>query len=220
MKPYYQDSQTTIYHGDALEVLEQLEPVDLVITDPPYSTMRAENEFASSEHILGCLQSAGSMAPTMMMFGTSSWRGIQQAMQLDKLPLPYSRCLVWHRRFVNSPAAGPWRFDIVLIHVFGRGCFGRPQLSSLIQTDGTRGLSLKYDHKAPVPLGVMEHLYQPFAGAALLDPFMGTGSSVLAARRHGGHAIGIDIEEKYCEITAERCAQLPLWEEGHARTDR
>src|SRR3990167_5206920 len=126
--------------------------------------------------------------------------------------LPHSRTLVCRRRYVNSPAAGPWRWDVVLIQVFGRGAFGRPGESSMIETDGTQALAREFGHRAPVQVEVMRWLYKPFAPGTLLDPFAGSGSSLEAAKDLGGKWIGIEIEPKYCEIAVKRLRQevLPL----------
>jgi len=209
MKPYYEDDAVTIYHADCRDILPDLEPVDLVLTDPPYSYGRTETEFSSTENIAVCLHEASRLTPTMIVFGTSSGRGVEFLRSSIRV-LPHNRVLAWHRSYVNSPAAGPWRWDLVLIHVFGRGSFGRPQFSSLIQTDGTGGLAKEVGHKAPVPIEVMDRLYLPFAPGLVLDPFMGAGSSILSAVRGGGKAIGIELEEKYCEIAAKRMAQTVM----------
>lgn len=145
----------------------------------------------------------------MMVFGTSSGRGYE-FIRSSIRELPHCRTLVWHRSYVNSPAAGPWRWDLVMIHVFGKGAFGRPQESSLIQTDGTRTLAIELGHKAPIPLEVMGKLSRPFMPGVLLDPFAGSGSALEAASVRGGRAIGIEIEERYCEIAAKRLRQEVL----------
>lgn len=213
MTPYYQEDGITIYHGDCREILPSISAVDVVITDPPYSVGRSESEFASTGNVAVSLHLASRLAPTMMAFGTSSARGIE-FLRSSIRDLPHNRVLAWHRTYVNSPAAGPWRWDLVLIHVFGRGSFGRQERSSLIQTDGTRALSVATGHPAPVPTRVMKHLYSPFVPGVALDPFMGSGSLLLAAKSFGGRAIGIEIEERYCEIAVNRLAQdvLPLEE--------
>ena len=206
MTPYYQDSEVTIYHGDCREILPHIPKVDLVLTDPPYSSNRAEGEFAATRNIAVALHMASEKAPTMAVFGTSSGRGIE-FIRSSIRSLHHNRVIAWHRSYVNSPAAGPWRWDLVLIHVFGKGSFGRPEFSSLVQTDGTKALSAETGHKAPVPVAVMAHMCRPFMPGIVLDPFVGSGSSLLAAKTLGGYAIGIDIEERYCEIAAERCRQ-------------
>lgn len=206
MTPYYERDGITIYHGDCRDVLTDVGAVDVVITDPPYSVGRVEGEFAASGNIAVSLHLASLLAPTMIVFGTSSARGIEFVRSAIR-GLSHNRVLAWHRTFVNSPAAGPWRWDLVLVHVFGRGSFGRPVLSSLIQTDGTQALANETGHKAPVPTSVMQHLYEPFAPGVVLDPFMGVGSTLLAAKSLGGRAIGIEIEERYCETAANRLSQ-------------
>lgn len=222
MKPYYSESGVTIYHGDCREILPQIPPVDIVITDPPYSVGRSETEFAASGNIAVALHLASEKTPAMFVFGTSSGRGYE-FIRSSIRALPHCRTLCWHRSYVNSAAAGPWRWDIVMIHAFGSAAFGRPQLSSLIQTDGTQSLAIEVGHRAPVPVSVMSHIYRPFAGKLLLDPFCGSGSSLLAARSFSAPAIGIEIEERYCEIAANRLSQgvfefkepLPQPEQAH-----
>lgn len=206
MTPYWTDGQVTIYHGDCRDILPIVGPVDVVITDPPYSSGRAESEFAATGNIAMSLHLASELAPTMLVFGTSSGRGVE-FLRSSIRHLPHNRVLAWHRSYVNSPAAGPWRWDLVLVHVFGRGSFGRPGASSLICTDGTRSLADETGHKSPVPVGVMSWLYEPFAPGVALDPFAGSGSLLVAARNAGGRAIGIEIEERYCEIAARRLSQ-------------
>lgn len=203
ISPYYQDDLVTIYNGDSRLVLPELqEPFDLVLTDPPYSTGRSEDEFAASGNVAVVLHLASEKAPTMAVFGTSSGRGINFITSSIR-SLPHCRVLVWRRRYVNSPAAGPWRWDTVFIHMFGKAAFGRPQESALIETDGTRKLAISTGHKAPVPTEVMEWIAKPFSGA-ILDPFVGSGSSLLAARRLGRPAVGVEANERYCEIAASR----------------
>lgn len=205
MQPYYQQDGVTIYHGDSREILPSIPTVGLVATDPPYSSNRPEGEFAATGNIAVILHEASAKAETMAVFGTSSGRGIE-FIRSSVRRLPHCRVLAWNRRYVNSAAAGPWRWDLVLIHVFGKGAFGRPQQSSLLTTDGTQRLAKQTGHKAPVPVEVFQWIAHPFTGA-VLDPFMGSGSSLLAARALGREAIGIEINERYCEIAATRLSQ-------------
>jgi DNA modification methylase len=209
MKPYYEQDGITIYHGDCRDILPFLPKVDLVLTDPPYSVGRAETEFQSSGNIAVSLHLASEKTPTMAVFGTSSGRGIE-FLRSSIRALPHCRVLCWRRRYVNSPAAGPWRWDLVLIHVFGKGAFGRPTDSGLVETDGTQALAIEVGHRAPVPVEVMDFIYRHFVPGVVLDPFVGSGATLLAAKARGGKAIGIEIEEKYCEIAAKRCSQTVM----------
>lgn len=209
MKPYYEHAGITIYHGDSREIVPQLPSVEIVITDPPYSSGRAESEFAATGNIAVALHLASEKAKTMAVFGTSSGRGIE-FLRSSIRSLPHCRVLVWHRRYVNSLAAGPWRWDLVFIHMFGRAAFGRPEQSSLIETDGTQALAIELGHRAPVPTEVMSFVYKPYAPGIVLDPFCGSGSTLLTARMFDASAIGIEIEERYCEIAAKRLSQEVL----------
>lgn len=207
--PYYDSDGITIYHGDCRDILPLLPDAAVIVTDPPYSVGRPEGEFAASGNIAVALHLASEKAPTAIVFGTSSGRGIEFVRSSIRA-LPHCRTLAWHRSYVNSPAAGPWRWDLVLIHVFGKGAFGRPVVSSLIETNGTKALCIETGHRASVPIEVMDRLYRPFAPGLVIDPFCGSGATLLAARALGGKAIGIEIEERYCELTARRLGQKDL----------
>src|SRR6266404_5081360 len=209
MKPYYEHDGIQIYCADCRDVIPTLEPCDLIVTDPPYSVGRSETEFSASGNIAVALHLASEKAPVMAVFGTSSGRGYEFVRSSIRA-LPHCRTLVWKRSYVNSPAAGPWRWDLVMIHIFGRGAFGRPLESSLIETDGTQSLAIELGHRSPVPREVMEKVIKPFAPCTVLDPFCGSGSSLIAASLWKCKAIGIEIEEKYCEIAAKRLSQEVL----------
>jgi DNA modification methylase len=211
VKPYYSDELVTLYHGDCREIIPSLERVDVVITDPPYSSGRAETEFAATGNIAVALHLASEKAPVMLVFSTASGRGFEFVKSSIRA-LPHNRTLVWHRRFVNSPAAGPWRWDIVLIQAFGLATFGRPESSSLMQTDGTQALAIEVGHKAPVPIEVMRWLYEPFRPGVVLDPFAGSCSTLMAAKMLGCQAIGIEANEAYCETASKRLQQATLSE--------
>ncbi len=209
MKPYYEHDGIQIFHGDCREILPQLPRVGLVATDPPYSSGRAESEFAATGNVAVSLHLASEKCETMAVFGTCSGRGIE-FLRSSIRSLQHCRVLVWNRSYVNSPAAGPWRWDIVLIHIFGKGAFGRPERSSLITTDGTMALAKETGHRSPVPIEVFEHVIDPVPSDVVLDPFMGSGSSLLASVRCGRRAIGIEMEERYCETAALRLSQEVL----------
>ncbi len=153
MRPWKKNDtfgKVELFLGDARDVLPELPNFDLVLTDPPYSVGRQEVEFAATGNIAVILHECSLKVPTMIVFGTSSGRGIQFVRSSIRA-LPHCRVLGWHRSYVNSRAAGPWRWDLVFVHIFGRGAFGRPKASSLCQTVGTQALAIETGHKAPIP---------------------------------------------------------------------
>ncbi|HXE85532.1 MAG TPA: site-specific DNA-methyltransferase, partial [Hyphomicrobiaceae bacterium] len=72
------------------------------------------------------------------------------------------------------------------------------------------GFDAKPDHPSPKPLNVVTWLLDSLPGGSVLDPFMGSGTTLRAAKDLGRRAIGIEIEERYCEIAVQRLAQQVL----------
>jgi hypothetical protein len=219
VKPYFDDGKIQIWHGDCRDVIPDLDPVDVVITDPPYAIggSRAEWKVTASVgtgiHLAARKIKKGGAA---LVFTTTSGRGIEFTMGAVGSALPFNRLLVWHKTFVRSRVAGPWRWDAVAILAFGRASFGRPEHSSVFTSTGpaSNGHLGSTGHPAELPEGISEWLYAPFGAgdAVMLDPFMGSGRLLDAAVRRGQKCIGIEIEERYCEIAVKRLQQsvLPL----------
>jgi DNA modification methylase len=74
------------------------------------------------------------------------------------------------------------------------------------------------DHPSPKPVSLMESLLEVVAesGELICDPFAGGGATLLAARNLGIKAVGIEYEERYCEVIAKRLAQDTLFDGGAA----
>lgn len=211
MNPYYSDDLVTIYHGDAREVLPTIGPVGLVVTDPPYAFGRSKPEWrvtASIPIILADTARHVSKGGAMAVLSAASGWGIDFMLGAVSPVLPFNRLLVWHKGFVNSAVAGPWRWDIVPVLWFGRSTFGRPQGgSSVYHSDGHTRLDAG-DHPSPLPIGLCRWLIEPFSpDAVVLDPFMGSGAVIAAARILGRRAIGIEIDEGHCETAVAQLQQ-------------
>lgn len=217
--PYYERNGITIYHGDCREVIPSLPTVDLVLTDPPYAAGAQRREWRVTASVAIGLDAAARRVRkggAMLVFTTTSGRGIDFTLGCVGTVLPFNRLLIWHKRFVRSRVAGPWRWDAVSILAFGRASFGRPEHSSVFSTPAPASKRLLGDsgHPAELPPSVADWLYGPLATdeTVVLDPFLGVGSLLEPAARLGRRAIGIEIEERYCEIAARRLSQdvLPL----------
>lgn len=87
----------------------------------------------------------------------------------------------------------------------GWGCKPAP---TIITTTEGRGVQQKLiGHPTPKPIPLMEALVAKCPPGLIADPFAGSGATLIAARNLGRKAIGVEIEEKYCEITARRLSQ-------------
>lgn len=215
VKPYYEEANCRIYHGDCREVLEGLRAsADYVITDPPYALGSSRQEWRVTASVGAGIHAAARAVKkggALFCFSAASGRGLDYTLGAVGSALPLNRLLIWHKSFVRSRVAGPWRWDIVAILAFGRACFDRPQHSSLCTTSGPASVALlgETKHPAEVPLDVARWLYCPLdgEGVTVLDPFMGSGSLLLPAAECGRQVIGIESEEKYCELAAQRFAR-------------
>jgi site-specific DNA-methyltransferase (adenine-specific) len=209
LKPYYQQEGITLYQGDCREILPLLPSADLLLTDPPYSVGRDQNECRASGNIAVALHLASEKVDRALVFSGSSNRSVIFVTSSIR-SLPHNRILCWHNRCSRSVATGPWKWDLILVHYFGKATpYQANQPGAVISSDVADYRESKATgHRAAIPVSVMEHFYAPFAPCSVLDPFCGSGSSLLAVQRRGGQAIGIDIEERYCEMAAQRLSAV------------
>ena len=209
--PYYQDDWATIYHGDAREVLPGLDKVDLVLTDPPYGigdSDSAKNNYISHKDTAEELELLvrDAIRPLIRTAPLSVITPGQN--NLWRYPQP-TWVLCW-----ATPAGtgiGPWGFGCWQpIMVYGKDPYlannrgARPDLILHTET------SQKNGHPCPKPLGLWRKLAErvyPEGNGPILDPFMGSGTTLRAAKDLNRKSIGIEIEEAYCEIAANRLAQ-------------
>lgn len=214
MKPYYSHGSVAIFHGDCRDVLPTLDKIDLVITDPPYAIGAGRGEWSATAAVaIGLHHAAKAVTKdgAMLCFSTSSGRGIEYTLGAVGKTLPFNRMLVWRKALGTSKAAGPWKWDLVSILAFGRATFGTADRSSCIESAEPRA---GREHPSQVPVAVAEWLYGPFADHeqwTIVDPFLGSGRLLFPAAARGRRAIGIEVDERYCELAArnlERIAKL------------
>jgi site-specific DNA-methyltransferase (adenine-specific) len=98
------------------------------------------------------------------------------------------------------------------IYVTGKGFVkSSPPLRSVIRTSEPRSIEVaRIGHPTPKPLGLMEMLIERCPPGVIADPFAGAGATLIASKALGRKVIGVELEEKYCEIIANRCAQEVL----------
>lgn len=228
MESYYADEHVTLYHGDCREVAEWL-AADVLVTDPPYGIAWKANPNWTNAVGGGGHRSSGNAVSivndddlTMRDAALSQWNGRLAVVFGDLLSTKPSGTV--HALIYAKPAdagirgarAGRRR-DLEAIFLVGPWPIGVGGSSSVVRTNGRvagpRGVALRAGHPHAKPIDVMEELIGLSAGT-VADPFAGSGSTLIAAKNLGRHAIGVEIEERYCEIAARRLAQGVLDLEG------
>ena len=232
MKPYYEHAGITIYHGDCREILPTLDPADHLISDPPYSAEShamhdsgkawAASQDGLDRKTLGFLSVDGpALAGTLKTAKVSRWAVFTMDERLTawlRMNTPdgwrYVRTGIWVKpgsmpQFTGDRPAMGYE-PVVVMHTTG----GRTRWNG----GGSAGVGpsppVHGEHPTEKPLPLYCSLVNMFTdeGETILDPFMGSGTTLRAAKDLGRRAIGIEIEERYAEIAAKRMAQevLPL----------
>lgn len=197
MQPYYDQDGIVIYHADCCEVLPSLETVDLVLTDPPYPN--GEGYF--DEGIASARQVLRTVAASVIM---TFW----SEREIPACSLPIVATHIWHRTNVNGKVYEP------IFHFAQDGIKRRSEIKrgAAVFSGAGPGCNEYLGHPTQKPLHVIKWLLHKAVASTCLDPFMGSGTTLRAAKDLGLRAIGIEIEEKYCEIAAERLRQRSLFE--------
>lgn len=212
MKPYYEHAGITIYHGDCREVLPGLDAVDAIITDPVWPNC-PEGLLQGWQDPRGLFQSMLELAPpakrlAVILRSDSDPRFL--SVIDEKWPFVCMQAL----RYTIPMYVGRVLGGTEIVYGFGEPIPCKP---------GQRLIpmwSRKEQHYGKARIGhpcsrhpahirwVLRWWSEP--SGTVLDPFMGSGTTVLAAKLMGQPAIGIEIEERYCEIAAKRLAQEVL----------
>lgn len=232
LTPYYEQSGVTIYHGDCNDIMSELK-ADAIVTDPPYN-LRGGDDILHFDGSLALrrdfgpwdeewraepfLQLAANVVPSggsLLAFtsdrllaayrGSGSWkpRGTLVWEKLNPPPHPRpsyvqaTEWIVWLQRDGGRPAV--WNGNGYTLNILRYPiCGGTVRDAHPTQKPEPLMVELIARHTAPESL--------------LLDPFMGTGTTLVAAKRIGRRAIGIELNEAYCEMAVKRLQQeaLPL----------
>lgn len=209
MTPYYDEDGITIYHGDCREVLLSLPAAELLVTDPPfnvgkdYGTHKDNLSTAEYRALLVSVEAAGPVK--------QAWVAPNLHLRLFMEVLGPDAKLVIARRGAVGPVRFGWldQFECLLV----RGKPSRP-IRNLwddvrLKGEGYFFREQTYDHPGYTPSPYFHKLIDVLTepGDLVVDPFAGTGTSLVAAASAGRRAIGIEIEERYCEIAVQRLAQ-------------
>ncbi len=203
MKPYYQDDWVTIYHGDCREVLPELEAVELLLTDPPYGVLADSGSAATR-------RSGGKKTD-----GKISWDIRPSQETLELMMLMADKQMIWGGCHLNlGPTFGYLVWDKKIDGLnFGEVefCWTNMKFAPRIFRYRAVGVDGGKVHPTQKPESLMRFcMIHSETQGNVLDPFMGSGTTLRAAKDLKSHAIGIEIEEKYCEIAARRMSQEVL----------
>ena len=187
MTPYYDEDGITIYHGDCREVLPALRPVPLVVTDPPYPGYDKGWEVPDVAAILASIDS-----PIKVVF----WPVLVPS------PLPeHTAEHIWHK------PNGQSRYHYERVLVSGGSPGAKVWRVAAILPNYVQYAAECVDHPTQKPVKLLHHILCQYPADLVLDPFMGSGTTLKAARDLSRKAIGIELDERYCEIAATRLAQ-------------
>lgn len=236
--PYYQDGQVTIYHGDCREILPSLakDSVHLLLTDPPYGInykatghrtkrlpthgMANDNGEINVLEILGAALRVLKGARHLYVFGKYDLTALKDIGGITEL--------IWDKKLTGmgnvenvwSPSHEIINFGVntkrlALVKRGSGNVAGRLRRGSVLQYQRLHASGIAL-HPTEKPILLLRELIESSShiGETVLDIFAGSGSTLYAAMLEGRKAIGIEIEEKYCEIAAKRFQKHPLFSEA------
>lgn len=211
-EPYYSDDLVTLYHGDCREITAWLK-ADVLVTDPPYGIgwKIGVNRAAKSKAHAGIANDADTSCrdEVLALWGTRP--GVVFGTWAAQVDAP-RQTLVW-RKPVDAGVVGSvtgYRRDTELIFLVGEWPVVTSRWSSVIETGGGKARYLN-GHPHAKPDHLMQSLIERAPSGVVADPFAGSGSTLVAAKALGRPAIGVEFDERYCEIAARRLAQDTLF---------
>ena len=207
----------TIIHGDCREVLPLLEPVDLVLTDPPYGIGADENKRANKQHGAavypsrdygkGCWDSTICEEGVELSIGKSRWQIVFGGNYY--MLMPSSCWLVWDK---DNGANGYADCELAWTNMKKAVRRFKYRWAGMLQQHAGAKKEYRW-HPTQKPLPLMKWCIEqaPADVVTILDPFLGSGTTLRACKDLGRRGIGIEIEERYCEIAANRLRQEVLF---------
>lgn len=233
MKPYYDEDGITIYHGDCREVLPGLVEVDMVFTSPPYNLCGDgqrpsggdwsrliegyddyTDDLSHADYVVWQKGVLTACWDVLTEVGAIYYqhkqilRGGAARLPFELVPnhIPIRQVITWDRAssYLRTPTFYVPRTEWILL--LAKPAF---RIHTLHVEDVWREAvgPNTTGHPAPFPIGLPARAITTARPRTVLDPFMGGGTTLRAAKDAGCRAIGIEISERYCEIAAKRLAQ-------------
>ena len=228
--PYYADERVTLFHGDALDILPGLAAgsARLVVTDPPYviGAVSAGNIGAKSGGWADMMNSAmwftawyrmcdRLLKHTGALWTFCNWRSLPVVMKAAiDAGLPVTSLAVWDKEWIGPGGQQGLRPSYELIALLAKAGFAVPDRGIADVLRHKTGGYKPDGHPAQKPEALVRRILQ-LSGLApddlVIDPFLGSGTTALAAGSLGLRCIGIEAEERWCELAARRLSQADLF---------
>lgn len=224
MKPYYEHAGITIYHGDCREVLPDIIGSDLVLTDPPYAHKHMDGGgFAAARRFYAGGALRGLNDFVLKEFWPSLMAAAPMAICFCSRDLISSYCAeaaacsrrfdlhIWYKPNAIPFTANTWKSDLEYIALIWNKKPGWKQLEQHMHSKAyIAPINSDDSHPAAKPEPLLRKYISVLDAQRIVDPFMGSGTTLRAAKELHRTAVGIEIEERYCEIAAKRLSQEVL----------
>lgn len=206
VKPYYAEDGIIIIKSDCREILPYLPKVDLVLTDPPYG--------------IGAwsANSSGGFMTQQEASAIKKWDTAVPTAAINQAVWNANQAIVWGGNYMNL---GAFPRALVWYKVQDGMHFAEAEIAWTNLARGTTrvfrlplkstevfGVNSEREHPTQKPISLMTWCINLADNPqTILDPFMGSGTTLVAAKQLGRKAIGIEIDETYCKIAVQRLAQ-------------
>ena len=211
IEPYYKQNGITIYNADCRDVLPELETFDLLLTDPPYGIGEARDRNKSREKLA-----------ISKDYGDNKWDDSPPDEATINQSLSTAlKSIVFGGNYFNLPPSSCW---LVWDKDNGENDFADCELAWTNLKKAVRKFKWRWQgmlqerggnnkenrvHPTQKPLPLMQWCIKQAGDGinTILDPFMGSGTTLVAAKLEGKEAVGIELDESYCESAAKRLEQ-------------
>lgn len=207
MSLYYEDEYVELHHGDC-RAIRGWTRADVLVTDPPYGvSFQSSWTTGTRQHA----KIAGDESTQLRDFALEMWGKNRPAIVFGtwRMPRPddVRQRLLWVKG--EDPGLGdlsfPWGYGDEEAYVFGPGWKG-PRRTNVYRMPKVAAAN-NPGHPTPKPVALMEALIEYAPPGVIADPFAGSGATLIAARNLGRKVIGVELEERYCEVIVKRLAQ-------------
>ena len=223
MTPYHESDGVTLYHGDCREILPQLGRFDLLLTDPPYGVKRPSQWTADVVGKIPDIQGNAAVdvawidAVQLQEGGAAyvftAWEVLEHFKAAMASRWNLRSCIVWDKcqpGMADVRTCWAPQYELCLFAGVGRHELQGKRQSDVLQVPRIPQAH-RNGHPYEKPVDLLRLIIATSDAKTILDPFAGSGTTLLAAKLEGRKAVGIEISEEYCEIAANRLRQRLLF---------